>query len=73
MDRGEFHVEHGDAAPTPLSFLTRTPLVNTVQCWQLHTTDAVHAAVRGNITRSPLYNGAIKASARAIVPPSKTR
>ena len=58
--RGEFHVERGDAAPTPLSFLTRTPLANAVSCWQLHTTDVAHQAVRRSIGRSPLYNGAIR-------------
>ncbi len=58
--RGEFHVEHGDQAPTPLSFMTRAPLTNAVRCWQLHTTDGVHAAVRRNIGRSPLYNGTIR-------------
>jgi tRNA uridine 5-carboxymethylaminomethyl modification enzyme len=57
--RGEFHVEHGDDSPTPLSFLTRRPLTNAVKCWKVHTTDAVHRAVRRNIDRSPLYNGAI--------------
>jgi tRNA uridine 5-carboxymethylaminomethyl modification enzyme len=58
--RGEFHVEQGDDSPTPLSFLTRTPLANAVQCWKVHTTDAVHSAVRRHIGRSPLYNGAIR-------------
>ena len=58
--RGEFHVEHGDEAPTPLSFLTRVPLTNAVRCWQLHTTDDVHEAVRRSIGRSPLYNGTIR-------------
>jgi tRNA uridine 5-carboxymethylaminomethyl modification enzyme len=56
---GLFHVEHGDPDPTPLSFLTREPVANAVACWQLHTTDAVHQAVRGAIGRSPLYNGQI--------------
>lgn len=60
VSEGLFHVEHGDAAPTPLSFLTRTPLANTVSCWQVHTTAAVHDAVRRHIGRSPLYNGAIR-------------
>jgi tRNA uridine 5-carboxymethylaminomethyl modification enzyme len=58
--RGEFHVEHGDDSPTPLSFLTRTPRINAVKCWKVHTTDAVHTAVRRNIESSPLYNGAIR-------------
>ena len=57
---GLFHVEHGDATPTPLSFMTREPVENAVACWKLHTTDAVHAAVRRNIGRSPLYNGRIE-------------
>jgi len=57
---GAFHVEPGDAAPTPLSFMTRERLRNAVACWQVHTTDDVHRAVRRNIARSPLYNGAIQ-------------
>ena len=55
-----FHVEHGDETPTPLSFMTSTPRKNAVRCWKLHTNDAVHDAVRRNIARSPLYNGAIQ-------------
>lgn len=57
---GEFHVELGDDTPTPLSFLTATPLTNAVRCWKVHTNDVVHEAVRRNIGRSPLYNGAIQ-------------
>jgi tRNA uridine 5-carboxymethylaminomethyl modification enzyme len=60
ISRGAFHVEHGDDSPTPLSFSTRTPLSNVVECWKVHTTDAVHSAVRRHIGRSPLYNGAIR-------------
>ncbi|MGD9904120.1 MAG: tRNA uridine-5-carboxymethylaminomethyl(34) synthesis enzyme MnmG, partial [Vicinamibacterales bacterium] len=59
VSSGLFHVEHGDSEPTPLSFMTRGPLANAVSCWQVHTNGAVHAAVRRNIERSPLYNGAI--------------
>ena len=58
--KGLFHVEHGDVVPTPLSFLTRAPLANTVKCWQVHTNDAVHETVKRHIGRSPLYNGAIR-------------
>ena len=60
VSAGLFHVEQGDATPTPLSFATRTPVANSVCCWQLHTTGAVHDAVRRNIGRSPLYNGRIE-------------
>jgi tRNA uridine 5-carboxymethylaminomethyl modification enzyme len=57
---GAFHVEHGDESPTPLSFMTKSRLANAVRCWKVHTNDAVHDAVRRNISRSPLYNGAIQ-------------
>jgi tRNA uridine 5-carboxymethylaminomethyl modification enzyme len=60
VSRGVFHVEPGDAVPTPLSFMTREPLRNAVTCWQVHTTADVHETVRRNIARSPLYNGAIQ-------------
>ncbi len=60
VSQGEFHVERGDDTPTPLSFMTRARLDNAVRCWKVHTTEAVHAAVRRNIARSPLYNGAIQ-------------
>jgi tRNA uridine 5-carboxymethylaminomethyl modification enzyme len=60
VGKGEFHVEQGDETPTPLSFMTATPLRNAVRCWKVHTNDAVHDAVRRNIRHSPLYNGAIQ-------------
>lgn len=60
VGNGEFHVEQGDETPTPLSFMTSTLRKNAVRCWKVHTNDAVHDAVRRNIARSPLYNGAIQ-------------
>lgn len=57
---GLFHVEHGDDAPAPLSFMTARRLTNSTRCWRLYSTDEAHAAVRHGITRSPLYNGSIK-------------
>lgn len=56
---GVFHVEHGDADPTPLSF-TSLAVKNSVACWLLHSTDDAHAAVKANVSRSPLYNGTIR-------------
>jgi tRNA uridine 5-carboxymethylaminomethyl modification enzyme len=59
VDAGVFHVEHGDADPTPLSF-TSTAVTNSVACWLLHSSDVAHAAVKANVARSPLYNGTIR-------------
>ncbi len=59
VSAGVFHVEHGDEHPTPLSFMTNE-VSNSVPCWLLHSTDRTHATVRGNVARSPLYNGTIR-------------
>jgi tRNA uridine 5-carboxymethylaminomethyl modification enzyme len=58
--RGVFHVEHGDAEPVPFSFLSGIIDRPSVDCFRVHTTDAVHALVRENVHRSPLFNGQIR-------------
>ncbi len=57
---GVFHVEHGDDSPTPLSFMTTGGVSNSVSCWLVHSTERTHQVVRGNVSRSPLYNGTIR-------------
>ena len=57
--RGVFHVEHGDEAPVPFSFMAVEPPKNVAACYLLHTTDRVHELVREHIGDSPLYNGQI--------------
>jgi tRNA uridine 5-carboxymethylaminomethyl modification enzyme len=57
--RGVFHVEHGDAEPTPFSFLARSRPRNQIDCFVLYTNDEVHAIVRNAIALSPLFNGQI--------------
>ena len=59
VKRGLFHVEHGDAAPVPFSFMAREAPKNVIACYMLHTTDRVHELVRRHINDSPLYNGQI--------------
>lgn len=59
VSAGVFHVEHGDVDPTPLSFMSTT-VTNSADCWLLHSSDRAHEAVRGNVNRSPLYNGTIR-------------
>jgi len=46
--------------PVPFSYGTTEPLRNRVGCWLLHTNERVRDLVRGNIDRSPLYNGQIR-------------
>lgn len=59
IDFSRFPAERGDDPPVPFSFMTRRLSRLQVDCHLVHTTEAVHALVRGHIGRSPLYNGQI--------------
>jgi tRNA uridine 5-carboxymethylaminomethyl modification enzyme len=60
VDRGVFHVEHGDADPMPFSFTATGPPTNKAACYLMHTNGRVHELVRSRIAESPLYNGQIE-------------
>jgi tRNA uridine 5-carboxymethylaminomethyl modification enzyme len=59
IDFSVFQPEHGDERPVPFSFQTGRIDRPQIVCHLLYTTDRVHALVRANIDRSPLYNGQI--------------
>ncbi len=59
VNRGVFHVEHGDSEPIPFSFTATEPPSNSAVCYLTHTTDRVHGLVRSRISESPLFNGQI--------------
>jgi tRNA uridine 5-carboxymethylaminomethyl modification enzyme len=59
VERGVFHVEHGDSEPIPFSFIAERAPSNTAVCYLMHTTGRVHELVRSKIGESPLYNGQI--------------
>jgi tRNA uridine 5-carboxymethylaminomethyl modification enzyme len=60
IDWSRFEVQHGDAEPTPFSFLTRKIDRPQVPCHIAYTTEETHAIIRENIPRSPLYSGQIE-------------
>ena len=57
---GAFIEERGDDPVTPFSFLTPGIERPQVVCHLLHTNDRVRDLVRGNLDRSPLFNGQIR-------------
>jgi tRNA uridine 5-carboxymethylaminomethyl modification enzyme len=57
---GVFVEEPGDSVPVPFSFDTTERLRNQVRCWLIHTNERIRDLVRGNIERSPLFNGQIQ-------------
>ncbi len=56
---GHFQVEAGDDPPVPFSFETGRLQRSQIVCHLLHTNQLVHDLVRGNIGKSPLFNGQI--------------
>jgi tRNA uridine 5-carboxymethylaminomethyl modification enzyme len=59
IDYSRFDLERGDDDIVPFSFVSPAPAGNRIVCHVLHTTPELHDLVRGNIGRSPLYNGQI--------------
>jgi tRNA uridine 5-carboxymethylaminomethyl modification enzyme len=59
IDFSRFEPEHGDDPAVPFSFTTDRIDRPQIACHVLYTTDRVHDLVRGNIDRSPLFNGQI--------------
>jgi tRNA uridine 5-carboxymethylaminomethyl modification enzyme len=59
IDFSRFQIERGDDPPVPFSFETESIERSQIDCHVLYTTDRVHDLVRGNIDRSPLFNGQI--------------
>src|SRR6202790_1443741 len=60
IEWSRFEPQHGDADPTPFSFLTNKIDGEQVPCYITYTTPAAHQAIRDNIARSPLYSGQIE-------------
>ncbi len=59
IDFSKFRVERGDAPPVPFSFMTDRLDREQINCYLLNTNEKVRDLVRGNIDKSPLYNGQI--------------
>jgi len=53
-------VQNGDHPPRPFSFLTERITTPQVPCHITHTTEATHAIIAANLTRAPIYSGAIE-------------
>ncbi|MBX9602497.1 MAG: tRNA uridine-5-carboxymethylaminomethyl(34) synthesis enzyme MnmG [Bryobacteraceae bacterium] len=60
IDWSRFEAQHGDATPTPFSFLTERIDREQVACHIAYTTEKTHELLREAIPRSPLYSGQIE-------------
>lgn len=60
IDWARFEPQHGDAEPTPFSFLTPKIERDQICCYISYTSDKTLKILRDSIARSPLYSGQIE-------------
>jgi tRNA uridine 5-carboxymethylaminomethyl modification enzyme len=60
IDWSRFEPQHGDAVPTPFSFMTAKIDRPQVPCHVAYTTLETHRILHESISRSPLYSGQIE-------------
>ena len=60
IDWSRFEPQHGDAEPTPFSFLTAKIDRPQIQCYLARTTAETRRIIQESISRSPLYSGQIE-------------
>lgn len=60
IDTARLEPQPGDADPRPFSFLTPRIMQPQLDCHIAYTNDAVHALIRENLHRAPMYSGQIQ-------------
>ena len=73
IDYSRCRRQDGDEPPVPFSFLTARLDVRQVPCWLTGTTEEIHAAVRANLHRAPLYTGQIRSIGPRYCPSLETK
>ncbi|MCY2928697.1 MAG: tRNA uridine-5-carboxymethylaminomethyl(34) synthesis enzyme MnmG [Planctomycetota bacterium] len=73
IDYGRCTRQDGDAEPAAFSFLTGRLAVEQIPCWITRTSEEVHAAIRANLHRAPMYTGQIKAAGPRYCPSVETK
>jgi len=60
IDYTRTELQPGDDRPQPFSFLTDAITCEQMPCWITYTNEAVHALIRANLDRAPMYSGQIR-------------
>ena len=60
IDFAKCELQPGDANPRPFSFATEYITQTQLPCHITYTNDKVHAVIRANLARSPMYSGQIQ-------------
>jgi tRNA uridine 5-carboxymethylaminomethyl modification enzyme len=68
IDYDRTQVQPGDERPQPFSFLTDRLELEQLPCHLTYTNEAVHALIRANLARAPMYSGQINSSGPRYCP-----
>ena len=68
IDYAQTQEQPGDDDPQPFSFLTGKLQVQQLPCWITYTNEQVHALIRANLHRAPMYSGQIRSSGPRYCP-----
>lgn len=68
IDTSVLEVQPGDDPPEPFSFLTERIERDQVPCHITYTNPEVHALIRANLDRAPIYSGQIESSGPRYCP-----
>jgi len=73
IDYDQTQRQPGDADPQPFSFLTERIEQSQVPCWITRTTPEVHAIIRANLHRAPMFSGQIQSTGPRYCPSVETK
>jgi tRNA uridine 5-carboxymethylaminomethyl modification enzyme len=68
IDYSKTEIQPGDESPQPFSFLTDSLPEPQLPCWITYTNEQVHALIRSNLHRAPMYTGQIQSSGPRYCP-----
>ena len=72
-DLDGLEIQHGDAEPSPFSFLTDRIDREQRPCWVTYTNERMHQLIRDNLDRAPLYTGQIQSTGPRYCPSIETK
>ena len=73
LDYDKMELQPGDEQPEPFSFSTSFCPENRAVCYLTYTTEETHRIIRGNLDRSPLYDGTIQGVGPRYCPSIETK
>ncbi len=73
IDFDKMEPQFGDEPATPFSFLTDRPILNTEKCYLTWTNGETHAIIRENLSRAPMFTGAITGIGARYCPSIETK